>query len=245
MSKKEINVLGIIPARGGSKGIPYKNIASLAGKPLIYYTIKSAQGSKRLDTFIVTTDNKKIASVAKSLGADVPFIRPKKISGDDATDIQFLSHAIEWLEENRGWRPEITVLLRPTSPFRTSEDIDKVIDFMIKEKCDSVRTLSLPSPYNPYKMWNVSNERNYKIKPLLTTKYFETMGTDVPRQLLPKIYWQNGMVEATKTKFIKNNRVYGPDIRGLITNPNKVIDIDSPLDLLIAETILKHARKTK
>ncbi len=245
MPKKEIKVVGIIPARGGSKGIPYKNIALLAGKPLIYYTIKSAQESKKMDAFVVSTDDEKIASVAKSLGADVPFLRPKNISGDNATDIQFLRHALVWLEKNRNWHPEIIVILRPTAPFRTAEDIDTVLDLMIKENCDSVRTISLPSPHTPYKMWTMKNSHSNKIKPLLTTRYYNSLGTDVPRQWLPTVYWQNGMVDATKTKFIKMNKVYGPDIRGLVTNHEKTTDIDTPKDLKITEAILKHGNKTR
>ena len=147
MSKKEIKVLGIVPARGGSKSIPHKNIALLAGKPLIYYTIKSAQKSRKLDAFIVSTDDEKIACVARSLGADVPFLRPKNISGDNATDIQFLKHALAWLGKNRNWYPEIVVLLRPTTPLRTSKDIDEVMDCPVhgskqEEKC----TCGFPLP---------------------------------------------------------------------------------------------------
>lgn len=245
MPKKEVKTLGIIPARGGSKGISYKNIAPLAGKPLIYYTIKSAQKSRKLDAFILSTDDNKIATTAKSLGADVPFLRPKNISGDQATDIQFLKHAVEWVNKNRDWHPEIIVLLRPTSPLRTSEDIDNVIEFMIKENCDSVRTISLPYPYNPYKMWTLADNKKLKIKPLLTTKYFKDLGTDVPRQWLPTTYWQNAVVDATRTKFIKKNKVYGPDIRGFIIDPKKNIDIDSLQDIAVAEAIIKHERKTK
>lgn len=246
MSKKEIKVLGIIPARGGSKGIPYKNIALLGGKPLIYYTIKAAQESKTIDASIVSTDDEKIANTARSLGADVPFLRPKNISGDNATDIQFLKHALSWLEKNRNWHPEIIVLLRPTTPLRTSKDIDEVVSFMIKEGCDSVRTISVPNPYNPYKMWTLTNQKNGKIKPLLATKYFKTLGTDVPRQWLPQAHWQNALVDATRARFImEKNRVYGPDIRGFVVSPEKTVDIDSPKDLAIAETILKYDRKTK
>ncbi|MEK7500704.1 MAG: acylneuraminate cytidylyltransferase family protein [Patescibacteria group bacterium] len=246
MSKKEIKVLGIVPARGGSKSIPHKNIALLAGKPLIYYTIKSAQKSRKLDAFIVSTDDEKIACVARSLGADVPFLRPKNISGDNATDIQFLKHALAWLGKNRNWYPEIVVLLRPTTPLRTSKDIDEVINFMIKENCDSVRTVSLPNPYNPYKMWTMADQKKGGIKPLLATKYFKTLGTDIPRQWLPAVYWQNAVVDATRAKFItRENRVYGPDIRGFMVNPEKAIDIDSHKDLAIAETIIKYDRRTK
>lgn len=239
---KNIKVLGIIPARGGSKGIPYKNIAPLNGQPLIYYTITAAQQAKTLDSFIVSTDNPKIAAVARSLGSDVPFLRPKKISGDKSTDIEFLRHAVYWLEKNRGWKPEIIVLLRPTTPFRTAADIDQAVTFMVKTNCDSVRTVSPPAPYYPHKMWvfKKSKCRGNAITPLLPTKYYNRLGTDVPRQWLPQVYWQNGVVDATKTKFIKAGRVYGPDIRGLVVETSKALDINYPDDIKLAEQILKN-----
>ncbi|MEK9186010.1 MAG: acylneuraminate cytidylyltransferase family protein, partial [Patescibacteria group bacterium] len=143
MTAKKIQVLGIIPARGGSKSIPYKNIADVGGKPLIYYTIREAKKSKLLDAFIVSTDDPKIAAVAKKYGADVPFLRPAKISGDRSIDIEFMRHALDWVKKNRGWEPEILVNLRPTSPLRTAEDINKVIEVAIKNKCSIVKTISL------------------------------------------------------------------------------------------------------
>src|SRR3989344_7391879 len=115
-SQKDIKILGIIPARGGSKSIPHKNIALLAGKPLIYYTIREAKKSRLLDAVIVSTDDPKIAAVAHACGADVPFLRPKKISGDTSTDIEFFQHALLWVEKHRGWKPDIVVNLRPTAP---------------------------------------------------------------------------------------------------------------------------------
>ena len=243
--KENIKVLGIIPARGGSKGISYKNIAPLNGQPLIYYTIAAAQQAKTLDIFIVSTDSPKIAALARSLGADVPFLRPKKISGDKSTDIEFLRHAIYWLEKNRGWQPEIVVLLRPTTPFRTARDIDQTVAFMVKTDCDSVRTVSSPAPYYPHKMWvfKKSKYRKNVITPLLPTKYYNRLGTDVPRQLLPQVHWQNGVVDATKTRFIKAGRVYGPDIRGLEVETSKALDINYPDDIKLAEQILKSDGK--
>ena len=195
IQKSHIKILGIIPARGGSKSIPYKNIANLAGKPLIYYTIEAAKKAALLDAFIVSTDDPKIAEVAKSHGADVPFLRPKKFAQDHSPDIDFLKHALLWLEKHRGWKPEIVLNLRPTSPLRTSKDIDDVIQTMLKTNCDSVRTLSSPSPHNPFKMWHFEQNTG-KIKPLLPTKHYAKLGTDVPRQLLPAFYWQNGLNRA-------------------------------------------------
>lgn len=233
---KNIKTLGIIPARGGSKGIPYKNIAPLAGKPLIYWTIRSAQEAKRLDHFLVSTDNPKIAAVAKSFGVDVPFLRPKKIAQSNSTDIEFLRHAVEWVERNRGWHPKFIVLLKPTSPFRTGQDIDDAIDYIEKTGCDSVRTVHRAS-HSPYKMWHFQKSTD-KLRPVLKTKYFAQYATDVPRQWLEPSFQQDSNVDITRTKFIKRGRVWGKDVRGIVVSENKAIDIDTPLDLELAEFLI-------
>ena len=236
---KSVRVLGIIPARGGSKSIPKKNIVPVLGKPLISYTIRSAEQSKLLDACIVSTDTEEIAGVCRSLGADVPFLRPKEFARDDSPDIDFMGHALEWVKQNRSWEPEIIVNLRPTGPLRTGEDIDRVVGLILKSGCDSARTVSLPLS-NPFKMWRVE-AASAKMEPLLPTEHFATLGTDVPRQLLPQnVYWQNGLVDATRTKFIWQGKIYGPDIRGVITDPRKSIDIDEPADLEIAGRLLQE-----
>lgn len=235
---KEVRILGIIPARGGSKSIPRKNIAPVAGKPLIYYTIRSAEASRLLDAAVVSTDDEEIASVARSFGADVPFLRPKEFARDDSTDIEFMRHALEWLKEHRGWEPEILVNLRPTGPLRTGEDIDRVLRLMLETGCDSVRTVSHPRS-NPFKMWRV-DLASFKLEPLLPTEHYETLGIDVPRQLLPQnVYWSNGLVDASRTKFIGQRKIWGPDIRGVITDPEKSVDIDEPADLELAGRMIE------
>ncbi|TSC89670.1 MAG: N-acylneuraminate cytidylyltransferase [Parcubacteria group bacterium Gr01-1014_3] len=237
MNKRQIKVLGVIPARGGSKSITHKNIVLVAGKPLIYYTIREAKESKLLDAVIVSTDDPKIAAVAKKYGADVPFLRPEKISGDKSKDIEFMRHALSWLKKNRGWEPEILVNLRPTSPLRTAEDIDKVIALAIKDKCSIVKTVSLPSPHNPFKMWLFDGNKT-SMQPILPTKYYKTLGTDVPRQILPLAYWQNGLVDAIRVKNIKTGKIFAGPIGGVITDSEKSIDLDEPKDIKTLEEFL-------
>ena len=237
--QKPVKILGIIPARGGSKSIPRKNIALVAGKPLIYYTIRSAGQSKLLDAVLVSTDDEEIAAVARSFDAAVPFLRPEEFARDDSTDIEFMRHALEWLKAERGWEPEILVNLRPTGPLRSGEDIDRVIQLMLETGCDSVRTVSRPRS-NPFKMWRV-DLASAKLDPLLPTEHYETVGIDVPRQLLPQnVYSSNGLVDASRTKFIGQGKIWGPDIRGIITDPKKSIDIDEPEDLLEAAKRLEE-----
>lgn len=240
MPHGSIKVLGIIPARGGSKSIPHKNIALVAGKPLIYYTIAAAKKSKLLDAFIVSTDDRKIAAVAKKYGADVPFLRPAKISQDRSKDIEFMRHALAWVKKNRGWEPEILVNLRPTSPLRSGKDIDAVISVALKEKCSLVKTVSSPLPHNPFKMWTFGSKN--KMSPLLPTKYYKKLGTDAPRQLLPQVYWQNGLVDAIRVKNIKTGKIFAGPICGVITDPAKSIDLDEPKDLKLLARALSNRR---
>ena len=145
--KNQVKILAIIPARGGSKGVPRKNIIPLCGKPLIAYTIETSQKSKLIDSTIVSTDDKEIAKIASDYGGDVPFLRPSELATDDSPDIDYLKHALEWVEKHRKWYPEILVILQPTLPFRTVEDVDNTLQFMIDQGCDSVRTLALPHHY--------------------------------------------------------------------------------------------------
>lgn len=233
--------LAIIPARGGSKSIPRKNITLLGGKPLIYYTLKAARASKYLEDVIVSTDDEQIAEVARAYGADVPFLRPQELAEDTTPDLPVFQHALTWLQKNRGYDPDIVLNLRPTAPLRIGEDIDQVITLMRTTGCDSVRTLSKPAQ-NPFKMWRF-NEQTANMEPFMPTEHFETLGTDVPRQLLPQnIFWQNAMVDATRPKFIFGGRMYGSDIRGYVIEAERAIDIDSPEDLRFAELILQKLR---
>ena len=238
MSKK-VRILGIIPARGGSKSIPYKNIALLNGKPLISYAIKAAQESKLLDALIISTDDEKIKKVAEEYGADVPFLRPKKYAQDMSRDIEYLQHALTWLEKQRGWTPEIVVMLQPTTPWRTGKDIDDVVKFMLESGADSVRTMIDPGHYNPFKMWVEVDAKTKKIVPMLrlTSKY-RKLGSDVPRQLLPTYYLPFGLVYVTKSKFIKKGRVLGNDVKPYLIDPKRLTDIDSPEDLLDAARLI-------
>lgn len=234
-----MRVLAVIPARGGSKSIPHKNIALVGGKPLIYYTIREAKRAQRLDAVIVSTDDPAIADVARSYGADVPFLRPKKYAGDRSRDIEFLQHAIKWVEKYRGWKPEIVVFLQPTSPTRTAEDIDAVLDFMEREQCDSVRTVVAPS-YHPLKMMTVTDEAKKRITPIVSLiPSIKKLGVDVPRQLLPSAVQPVGLVYATRTRFIKKGRVWGDDVRAFFMPREKLTDIDAQEDLLSAERTLR------
>lgn len=232
-----MKVLGIIPARGGSKRIPRKNTVRVAGKPLISYAIRSAEESKKLDAFIVSTDDRDIATLARSLGADTPFLRPKKYARDDSQDIEYVRHALEWLEKHRGWQPEIIVLLPPDVPLRTGKDIDRIVEFMIKQDLDSVRTLVGPMLHPSYKaMWIMKDEKKKLIDPLFP----QFVGK--PSQQLPAYYLSIGMVYATRSKFIKQGTLWGPRIGGYPMEVKRCIEIDEKEQLKQAATMLRRRK---
>ncbi len=238
---RDIRILAIIPARGGSKSIPHKNILPVLGKPLVVHAIEAALQSARVDAVIVSTDDEATATLAREAGADVPFLRPAEISGDTSRDIEYLQHALDWLERDRGWRPEIVVMLQPTSPGRTGKDIDAVIDLMERENADSVRTMIDPGHYNPFKMW-VEISAGHLV-PLLSITKYKKLGADVPRQALPRYFVPFGLVYATRAKFIRRGKVWGPNLKAFMVPKERMVDIDSVEDLQEAEEKLRAAIK--
>jgi N-acylneuraminate cytidylyltransferase len=160
-------ILAVIPARGGSKGLPRKNVLTLSGHPLIAYSILAAQRSKYITRMIVSTDDDEIGAVAQRYGAEVPFKRPEAIAGDLATDIEVFTHALQWLKENEQYIPAYIVQLRPTSPVRLNGMIDECIEKILAHpEADSLRIIT-EAPVTPYKMW-VAEDDDKPMKPLLS-----------------------------------------------------------------------------
>ncbi len=198
-----MNILAIIPARAGSKSIKNKNLIKIKNKPLIYYPIQTAKKSNFINRIIVSTDSTKIKKTAIKYGAEVPFLRPKKISGFLSKDIEYLKHCIRWLEKKDNYKPDFLVLLRPTTPFREKNIIDKAIKFFLKNKSDSLRSVSV-SKETPFKTWN---KKGKFMVPLYGLKQIKK--TNYPRQKLKKFYWQNGYVDIIKPSTI---RKYGNEL---------------------------------
>ncbi len=185
-------VTAIIPARGGSKRVPRKNLKELCGKPLIAWTIEEAKKSAYLDRVIVSTDDEEIAALARSLGAEVPYTRPAEMSTDEARDYLVFEHALSWMEEHEGKTPDMLVQLRPTSPLRTVEHIDATIEALSEHPdADSARTVTEPEQ-SPYKMYSV-DEEGY-LQPLIALEGEEAFNK--PTYLLPKAYKHVGYVDA-------------------------------------------------
>src|SRR3989344_2927604 len=243
-----VKVLGIIPARGGSTSIKYKNIANVGSKPLIYYAIREAKKSKLLDAFIVCTDSPKIAKVAKKYGADVPYLRPKNTAKKFSVEIEYQQHALKWLEKNRGWKPDLVVLIKPTAPLRSAELIDKVVQVAQKNpQYSTVRTVSAP-PSHPYRMWQFEKDDmtlSQILPAFVSAPDFQKWGHDVPRQKLARVYVHNAAVDAIWAKHIRRGvgAVFGGPIGGVITDSRVSVDIDEPLDLEIVDKLLKASRQ--
>ena len=233
-------VICIIPARGGSKGLVGKNIKSLIGKPLIAHTIEQAKKIGLIDRVIVSTDNKKIARIARKFGAEVPFMRPNELAQDLTPDWPVFEHVLKWLARNEGYRPDFIVHLRCTSPLRKSSDIEAGIKKMIKFRPDSVISVSLVSQ-PPQKMWRINTQG--RLSKLLPYKIKVKGGPESPRQLLEPIYRQNGIVDIIRYETImKKKSMFGKRPLPLVTNQEEALDIDTPLDFSIIELIIKKRK---
>ena len=229
-----MKVVAVIPARGGSKSIPKKNIAMVAGKPLIAYTIEVALQSKYIDRVIVSTDDREIADISKHCGAEVPFMRPAEYATDDATTLSVLQHAIKWLEDNEGYEPEVILILEPTSPLRIADDVDGAIKLLADTDCDSVTGLC-EVEHNPYRMRTIVEGRvhNFIDSPVAYAK----------RQDLPPVYRHSGTIYITRTRIVKDeNRIFGDDNRAFMVPLERSIDIDGRFELEIADMILRKRK---
>jgi CMP-N-acetylneuraminic acid synthetase len=234
-------VLALIPARGGSKSIPRKNILPFAGFPLIAYSIAAAMTAETVRRVIVSTDDVEIAEIARRYGAEVPFLRPAEIAEDHTPDLPVFQHALQWLDEHEGYNPDIVVQLRPTSPLRRTWHIDQAVFRLLEHpEADSVRTVCIPFQ-NPYKMWRIHSDGF--LLPLLETEFPEPY--NMPRQLLPDVYWQTGYVDAAWADTILNrNSMTGDHILPLIISPEEWVDIDSIDDWRRAERMLQSGEIT-
>lgn len=234
-------VLALIPARGGSKSIPRKNIRSFAGFPLIAYSIAAAQATETVTRVVVSTDDEEIAGIARQYGAETPFLRPAEISQDGTPDLPVFQHALQWLAEQEGYQTEIVVQLRPTSPLRRVAHIDAAVQRLVERpEADSVRTVCVPFQ-NPFKMWHIQSDGF--MRPLLDTASPEPY--NMPRQLLPEVYWQTGYVDAAWAETIlEKGSMTGERILPLVIPAGDWIDIDSADDWRRAERLLESGEIT-
>ena len=227
-------VLAIIPARGGSKGIPRKNIRILGRKPLIAYAVEVALNSEYVNRVIVTTDDEEISEIAHQCGAEVPFIRPSELAEDSTSDLPVCQHALSWLSAHENYTPDVMAWLRPTAPLRETQDVDTAIKLLIESDADCVRSVCL-AKHHPY--WMGRLEGN-SLVPLIDgideKKYYQ-------RQLLPTVYQYNGAVDAIWCKSIpEEGMLFSGNILGCIMPEERSIDLDTELDFKMAELLIQQ-----
>jgi len=232
-----MTVAAIIPARGGSKGIPRKNLLPLGDVPLIAYSIASALAAHSISRVIVSTDDAEIATIARAWGAEVPFMRPANLATDDAPDYPLFEHALHWMADHEGYHPEVVVQLRPTTPLRPRGMLDSAINMLVEDPCaDCVRGMTRPNQ-NPYKMWRLADDVRY-VTPLLDTELPEPY--NVPRQNLPMVLWQTGHVDVFRSRTLREARsITGERVRHVLIDPRYCVDIDTAKDFEYAAWLLK------
>lgn len=230
-----MNILGLIPARGGSKQVPQKNIRMLQGKPLIAYTLEAVQSVQTLFyRTIVSTDNEEIAQVARQFGGDVPFLRPSELAQDKSPTVPLVQHAILEIESSDQIKLDWVMLLQPTTPFRRSEHIYQAIQLAQSHQCDSVISLKQVFSEHPILMKKIENDR---VLPYCIEEQEGTRRQDYN----PPAYMRNGAIYLTKRDTVlHDNSLWGKSICPLIMDEESSINIDSMLDFAIAEVIMRN-----
>ena len=234
------NVLGLIPARGGSKGIPGKNIYPLVGKPLLAYTCEAARQSQHLQRVILSTDSEEIAGVGARYGVEVPFLRPEQYALDNSPSIEAVLHTLEWLRIHDNWIPDAVVLLQPTSPLREGVHIDQAVELFHDQQAETVvSVVKVPHRYSPYTIQKIDNG-------LLQDFWDQVVSFDkFRRQDIPKLYARNGpavLVTGTDV-LLQSKSFYGSRVIPYIMEEKYSIDIDDMFDLHLAEFMLTAGEK--
>ncbi|MDO8553021.1 MAG: acylneuraminate cytidylyltransferase family protein [bacterium] len=230
-----MNAFAIIPARGGSKGLPKKSIALLGGFPLIAYSIAVAKLSKKVERVIVSTDSEEMAEVARSFGAETPFMRPAEFARDDSPDIEFVRHAIEWLKENENQVPEYLVHLRPTTPLRKPNDIDSAIEMLTEHKDATSLRSGHEIRESPFKLFGIKDGYFTGLFPQDSRPEY----WNLPRQTFPPVYQPDGYVDVLRTDFIQKTHVmHGNKILAFVSPDTG--EIDKQEDFAFAEYTLKN-----
>lgn len=231
-------ILGVIPARGGSKGVPRKNIRNICGKPLIQYIFESAQKSKYINRLILSTEDDEIAGVAMSIGIEVPFMRPRELATDTASSISVIKHALKFFDD-LGIRFEGVILLQATNPFTTADTIDRTIELWIETGCDSVTTITEMTRGHPY--------ITKRLKPGNIIESFCPAPPGVVisrRQDREKAYYMTGAVYMRSRALIEaenmDGHYLGKDSRAVVVNEIEAIDINKPFDFELAEWVMNR-----
>jgi CMP-N-acetylneuraminic acid synthetase len=231
------DILAVVTARGGSKGVPKKNLRSLAGKPLVVWTIEAAIAAKSKMRIIVSTDSHEIADVCRLAGAEVPFLRPTELASDYATAKDAVIHSLDWLYEHEQYSPHLVVLLQPTSPFRSSRDIDNALDLQMETNVSAV--IGVTENRRPVE-WLQRVDSQGRISDFSPGNYISR------RQETEKLYLYNGAVYVIKTEALRRGNTFCPDDRlAYVMPPERSLDIDSELDFLTADLLMQYQLKNR
>jgi CMP-N,N'-diacetyllegionaminic acid synthase len=230
-------ILALIPARGGSKGIPGKNVMLISGRPLIAYSILQAQHSQRINRVIVSTDDERIATVAREWGAEVPFMRPAEFAQDLSPDIDVFRHTLRWLAEHEDYTPDLIVHLRPTGPVRRVELIDQAIDSLLAHpEADALRSVTM-ALQTPFKMWFMTDDGH--MEPVARLDGVPD-SQSLPRQQLPPVYWQNGYVDVIRPRAVlEKDSMWGDCVIPFIVD-EPMFELDYPENIPVVEEALQR-----
>jgi CMP-N-acetylneuraminic acid synthetase len=227
-----MRVLGLIPARGGSKGIPRKNIKPLCGQPLLWYTAQAALAARRLSRVILSTEDDEVAAIGRECGVETPFKRPPELARDDAPMLPVAQHAMRWCEEH-GDRFDALCLLQPTNPLRRAEDIDACIELLETSDADAVATvLPVPAEYNPHWVYFADDDGFLRLS--------TGEATPIPRrQELPRAFHREGSVYVVRRDALMDgDSFYGRRFKGFVLDPARSANIDTPEDWERAAALL-------
>lgn len=258
--REPVEVVAIVPARAGKQSIHYKNLQKLGGKTLLAWAIEVALASDKIDAVTVSTEDERTAKEAEELGAIV-IPRPQEFSQPGSGDAGWYNHAAHWLEEEKGWTPELFVNLRPTSPLRFPEDINNMVQHMQEHpEVDGIKS-GVPTPLHPYKMWKMPQNGleigdSGPLQPMadFDDNFRKQHGPDVPRQEVQKLYplfFQDGQIDITRRKFVvdpkalENENVWGQNLHGYVLDPRTSTDLDEPADFIRAEKIYNDLQQEK
>jgi CMP-N-acetylneuraminic acid synthetase len=230
---RRFTTLALVPARGGSKSIPRKNIADLGGRPLISYALGALLGSRSVDRCIVSTDDEEIAAVARHWGAQTPFLRPPELARDDTPTIPVIEQALRWLEENEGFRPDYVFVVQPTEPFITARDVDALYDLVVEKGADSgITMLRLPRVFHPFHVRHVDGEGFLQFDDPPNHYGHPNRQSDPPRFAFANLYL------VRRDRFLETRQLEVGKRVGLEVSSRSAFDINTPDDLEIARVLL-------
>ncbi|KKR46257.1 MAG: hypothetical protein UT90_C0013G0010 [Parcubacteria group bacterium GW2011_GWA1_40_21] len=241
-----MKIIAIIPARGGSKSVPRKNILPILGKPLIAYTIETALKTKKINRVIVVTDDDEITEISKKYGAELPFREPDELAADNIHDLPVFQYTLRWLKDNEKYSPDLVVHLWATCPYRNPKDIDLAIDMLIKDfQADSVRGVTIP-PVSPFRMWRRDKG---KYLSYFMDKEFPEFCRNRPdphqaqRQILPEVVAQSEYLAVIRREVIENGSISGKNIIPFFHDSETYVEINAFKDFREAEALLKEKTK--